>query len=175
LMASDDPDDWNRARDYLDNLESRYPNHPYEQQVQEFRRKLQDSKEERRMANGQPAFGKLSEAQWFYYQGLRFRQQGDEARARKWWKELVQSFADIPSEQAWVRSAERELAKPEEKTRDFEKRWDSVRTALERARNLKREGHVDEAKAIYDGLQELYRDDPSAKEILAEIEREKIK
>jgi len=175
LMASDDPDDWNRARDYLDILESRYPNHPYEQQVQEFRRKLQDYKEERRMANGQPGSGKLSEAQWFYYQGLRSQQQGDEPRARKWWRKVVKSFADIPSEQAWVRSAERELAKPEEKTPDLEKRWDSVRTALDRARNLKREGHVDEAKAIYDGLQELYKDDPSAKEVLAEIEREKIK
>jgi serine/threonine-protein kinase len=175
LMASDDPDDWNRAHDYLDNLESRYPNHPYEQQVQEFRRKLQDYKEERRMANGQPAPGKLSEAQWFYYQGLRYRQQGDEARARKWWREVVQSFSDIPSEQAWVRSAERELAKLEEKSPDLEKRWDSVRTALDRARNLKQSGHVDEAEAIYDGLHELYRDDPSAKEMLAEIEREKIK
>ncbi|MFL5243025.1 MAG: protein kinase domain-containing protein [Gemmataceae bacterium] len=174
LMASDDPEDWSRAVNYLDKLENRYPNHAYDRQIQEFHQKVQDYKEERRIANGQPVASRLSEAQWFYYQGLRARQQGDEARAKKWWTQLVLSFADIPSEQAWVHSAERELAKIEEVTPPLEKRWDSVRAALKRARELKQAGKPAEAKAIYEGLHDLYHDDPSAKEILAEIDREKL-
>jgi hypothetical protein len=67
--------------------------------------------------------------------------------------------------------AERELAKAPGTTPDG--RESSVRSALEKARHLRLAGKADEANAIYEGLLGLYRDDPTAKGIVDEINREK--
>jgi hypothetical protein len=46
---------------------------------------------------------------------------------------------------------------------------------MKRARQLRDEGKRKEAKAIWQGIEELYQGDSSAKEILAEIKKDRGK
>ncbi|HXG11876.1 MAG TPA: protein kinase [Gemmataceae bacterium] len=172
LMASDDPDDWDRAwQDYLGPLESRHPNHPYREEVERFRRQRQEYEAQRRAERDAGTSRPAGEGQWFYQQGLRLRQQGDEAAARRVWENLVRSFRDVPAEEVWVRRAEAQLRKAE--AAPANDRWASVRAALERARQLRDQGKRAEAEAIWRGLEELYRDDPSAAAIRAQIRQDR--
>jgi hypothetical protein len=100
---------------------------------------------------------------------LRLRQQGRPEEARQTWRRLVAAFHGVPTERAWVRLAEKELAK--EGAADDAHRWDAARQALARARKLREEGKDREADEICAALEELYRDDPSAKEFLDELRR----
>jgi hypothetical protein len=106
----------------------------------------------------------MSEAQWFYQEGLRRRQQGDEAGAQHVWREFLQAFRDVPSEAPWVRLVEQELAKADEKP--AERQWRPVRQAMQRAHDLRRQGKTEEADAIVHALAELYRGDKQAEAIL---------
>src|SRR5262249_28963057 len=54
--------------------------------------------------------GTISEAQWFYQEGLRLRQQGDQAGAERVWRSLIQAFRDVAAEKPWGVLAERGLA-----------------------------------------------------------------
>lgn len=64
LMASEKPEDWRVARDsYLEELESRYPDHPYKDQTEPFHDKLLLHNTERRadVIERNPIFGKPKE------------------------------------------------------------------------------------------------------------------
>jgi hypothetical protein len=106
----------------------------------------------------------MTEAQWFYQEGLRLRQQGDEDAARRVWKALVGAFQEVPSEGPWLELAEQELAKADEKA--VERQWGPVRQAVQRARALRQEGKTKEAEAILSALEKLYHRDERAKAIL---------
>lgn len=163
LMTTDPEEAWER---YFDKLESKYPDHPYGREVAEFRRQ----RDEQRANRGRARQGRFSEAQWFYQQGLRQRQQGDVAAARATWSNLVRAFRGVEAEEKWVQLAEKELAVTEP-PKD-EGRWAGVRAALDRAQELRREGKDQEAQEIVEALKELYRGDSSIRPILDE-EREK--
>jgi serine/threonine-protein kinase len=160
LMASPNPDDWERAwEEYLEPLNTKHPDHPHRARVDAFRRQLDAIAEERQAARKADRAGPMSEAEWFYAQGLRLRQQGKDAEAKAVWGRLIRAFKEIPGEGPWVRLAEQRLkdgdaAPPRE--------WKSVERALERAKELEAAGREDEAQAIRDALRELYRDDPDA-------------
>jgi serine/threonine-protein kinase len=175
LMRSDNPDDWDRAAYYLDRLQEKYPDNPHRDEVEQFRKKIADhhalEKAETRAARAGP----VSEAQWFYEEGLRLRQRGDADGAERVWKGLVQAFRDVPSEEPWVRLAEVQLKKPDERILPEEKRWEPVRVALQRARQLRDDGKPDEAEAIWQAVEELYRKDPSAAGILEEVRHDQGK
>jgi serine/threonine-protein kinase len=176
LMASDDPDVWDRAfTDYFDPLEAKYPDHPYRKQLDTFRGKIAEHRAQ--LAGNRRArdVRLTSEAQWFYEEGLRLRQKGDETGARRLWRALTRTFRDVEAESAWVRLAERELAEPSDRAVTGEQRWKSVREALQRARRLRDDGDRSKAEEIWKGLEELYHDDPSAAGILAEIKRDRGK
>ncbi len=108
----------------------------------------------------------MSEAQWFYQRGLRLRQQGDDAAARRVWKALAAAFAGVPSETAWVKLAEVRLA--EDDGTKVERKWEPVRTALLHARQLREEGKEAEANAVLEALEELFKDDPAGRVVLKE-------
>jgi serine/threonine-protein kinase len=176
LMQSDDPSDWDEAfRDYFDKLDEQYPDHPYKGQIERFRVKLDEhharvkAEKQARQEDGPP-----SEAHWFYVRGLRLRQQGEEKAAREVWRGLIVSFREVPAEQPWVRLAEKEL-EGEGRVGENDRRWASARVSLQRARQLRQEDKADEANAIYTSLEQLYRDDPGAKDLLEEIRREREK
>jgi serine/threonine-protein kinase len=170
LLESDNPDDWPEGWEKLEKLQARRPDGPHAADIARYRQKVEEYQEARRAAlRGEH----LGEAQWFYEQGLRRRQQGDLDGAKATWRNLVRSFRDVPAEQRWVRLAEKELAR-EDKAADAH-RWDSAEQALRRARRLRDEGKVEEADEVCAALEELYRDDPSAKDILEKVRRERGK
>ncbi len=105
----------------------------------------------------------MSEAQWFYREGLRLRQRGDEAGANRVWKALIRAFKDVPSESAWARLAEQELDKETPK-----RQWSPVRRAMRRANELRQQGKEKEASEIVEALHTLYDNDKEAREILRE-------
>jgi serine/threonine-protein kinase len=160
LMASADPDDWERAWDkYLTPLETRHPDHAHADEVREFRRRLLDA---RRLNAGAHRIG---EARWFYERALRARQRGEEAEARRLLAALVEAFRHAPGEKAWVKRAKDALAQPGGAPPGGG--LDALRAALQRARALDAEGQADEAKAVRRGLAELYRGDAAAEKCLA--------
>src|SRR5262249_52978885 len=125
LMASSDPEDWDKGWErYLQPLSEKYPDHPHQKEVAEFRRRMEGREAERRAGLKAHFAGPASEAQWFYQLGLRQRQQGDEKAARATWTKLIAAFKDVPEEAPWVRLAEKELDKSREDAKPGERRWE---------------------------------------------------
>ncbi len=174
LMASEDPDDWERAWDgYLRPLEDRHPGHPYRREVDEFRRRVEAEKLRRQAARHARLAAPVSEAQWFYQRGLRLRQQGNTAAAEEVWRQLAGAFEGVEAERPWVELARQELAEASTRELTGERRWAPVRAALERARRLRDEGRRAEAEEVWAGIERLYRDDPSAGPVLEELRRDR--
>jgi hypothetical protein len=166
LMASDDPDDWARGwDDYLEPLTKRYPDNPYRTEVEEFRAKYQGYKDERAAARASRQAGPMTEAQWFYQEGLRRRQVGDEEGARKVWRLLVDAFGPVRAERPWVRKAQEELNRlPGETTVD--RHLGPVAEVIAKAKQLRESGKAEEADAVLKALRELYRGDKGAEKVL---------
>jgi len=165
LMQSDDPDDWETAWDkYLGPLMVKDPDTPHRAEVERFRQKRENAQAAREANRAARRAGPMGEAQWFYQEGLRLRQQGDEKGAQRVWRAMVRAFEDVNSEGAWVRLAKQELDEPAEKP--AERKWAPVHEALRRARELRQQGKDKEADAILSALKELYRDDAPARAIL---------
>ena len=96
--------------------------------------------------------GPMTEAQWFYQEGLRQRQQGNEKAARKTWDLLVKAFQQVPSEAAWVKLAEERL----EEEHTVDRQLGPVHAALATVRELRNKGEKARADAIMQALKELY-------------------
>jgi serine/threonine protein kinase len=174
LMASDRPFDWERAWDeYLEPMTRKYPDNPYQAQVAELRQRIDDHAARDRALARLKAQGPLSEAGRFYQQGLQQCQAGDAVSARRTWRDVVRAFAAVPAEARWVKLAEQGLADLDRLTLAQPTRWEPVRQALAEARRLRDAGRADEAARIWQALEELYRDDPTAGEVLAELRRDR--
>jgi serine/threonine-protein kinase len=171
LMASDDPADWNRAwTEFLEPLDRRQLQPDQQEELSRFRQMIADHEARQRAV---PRAGaSKSEAQHFYDQGQRLCLAGDEVGARRVWQNLIRSFEEVETEKYWVRLAKQGLADLEKRA-PSEHRWDSVKRALERARQLRDDGKRKEAEAIWQGIEELYQGDSSAKEIVAEIKKDR--
>jgi eukaryotic-like serine/threonine-protein kinase len=171
LMRQEDPSDWDTAfQKYFEPLEEKYPDHQYKDQIQQFRAKVEEHRTQAKAERQAKHDGPMSEAQWFYARGVRLRQEGDEKGAQDVWRKLTIAFQGVPAEEPWVKLAEEKLDHVGAQN-EGERRWRAVRSALQRARDLRREEKVAEANAIYDALEKLYADDAKAAEILAEIRR----
>ncbi|HLW66026.1 MAG TPA: serine/threonine-protein kinase [Gemmataceae bacterium] len=176
LMASNNPNDWEKAwNDYLEPLNRRYPDHAHKAEVDEFRQLLDDVALQRRLALRGRLNGPHSEAQRFYELGLARCQAGDVAGGRRIWEQVMQVFGTVESERRWVLLSQRALnqvAAPESEPSRFE----SVEKSLELARQLRDSGNpsqLEQARQIWQSLEELYRNDPSAKELLETIKKDR--
>jgi serine/threonine-protein kinase len=169
LMASEDPNDWQRAwHEYFQPLQSQFPANPHREEVEEFRKKIDVWEADQRAAEALHSLDRMSEGQWFYQEGLRRWQRGDEGGARNLWRALVRAFKEVPSESKWVSLAERELAKAPDQKLLVERKWASVREAVKRAKELQAAGKRQQAEEILEGLKELYREDAGGQKILQE-------
>jgi serine/threonine-protein kinase len=113
----------------------------------------------------------VSEAERIYRQGLRHQQQGNFGAAQKDWEHVVLIFDGVKAERTWVLKARNGLDELREQANA--KRWDSVREALRRARKLRDQGKPAAAEKIWRGIEERYGDDPSAKDIIREMRRDR--
>jgi serine/threonine-protein kinase len=165
LMQSPEPADWETAwDDYFAPLLVKDPDTPHRAEVERWRDKCAAAKAARQAQRAARFAGPMSEAQWFYQEGLRLRQQGDEAGARRVWQSLIRAFKDVPSEEPWLRLTERELDRVADKPPN--RQWDPVRQAMQHAKELREQGKANEAAAIVNALKELYRGDQQAEAIL---------
>lgn len=173
LMASSNPDDWEKAWDeYLEPLNRQYPDHPYHQQVERFHQQLEDYAQLQRAVAKVKADGPPSEAQRFFQQGLTLCQQGDIEQARRIWQATVQAFHEVESERRWVRLAEEALAQlPNAASREDPRRL-AIRAVAEKAQELRKRGDAQQAEQLWSGLEELYRGDPSVRSLLDEARRD---
>jgi serine/threonine-protein kinase len=160
LMESESLYDMQTAwREYLEPLERNYPDHPYKAEVAALRAKWEVARA--------PAAAPSSEAQRFFQQGELLQKQGNPGAAQAVWTNLIAVFGEVESEKEWVSRARRALAEME-KDGSNKDRWISVRAALDRAKELHRQGKIDDAKRIWQGIEQLYASDPAAKDYVAE-------
>jgi hypothetical protein len=156
-ILSANPDDWDKGRDALEQLKRRYPG-AHAADLGELEQKLAEYDAKRDSEKKARGAGPMTEAQWFYQEGLRLRQEGKEREAREVWEALKAAFKDVPSEDAWVRLADEQL-RPREDAKPPERDWGPVRAALLRARRLRADGKADDADKLERGLEQLYKGD----------------
>ncbi len=174
LMASSQTADWDKAwNEYLVPLDRTYPDHPYHKDVEEFRQKIDDQAALQRALGGIRGSSSGSEAEHFYQRGLRLCQEGDTEGARQIWQSVIRTFGDIESEKRWVRLCESGLTELNSRASTDEPRRAAALQALQHARQLRDQGRRQQAEEIWQGLEELYRNDKSADEILQQVRRDR--
>jgi serine/threonine-protein kinase len=161
MESSSNVRDWEHAwEEYFEPLNTRYPDHPYKEQVEAYRSKID--------AKRSPF---MSEPQRIYLQGEARLKDGDLAGAQKTWQNLLLVFGDDEKEKTWVVKAVKGLEKLDEEGKRKD-RWQNVRPALEKAARLARENNRADAMKIWTAIQALYHDDPFAQDtILVEVKQ----
>jgi serine/threonine-protein kinase len=160
LMASSRQADWERAwEEFLEPLNTNYPDHPYQNEVAGFKKKIDTARRGAEIP---------SEAQRFYLQGQRLFKEGQFKQAKGMWDNVIQVFSGVDEDKEWVERSQKAL-KELNAVASSNERWQPVRQALLRADTLRQEGKQAEAETIWSSLETLYRDDPWATEILWEM------
>jgi hypothetical protein len=106
LVTSDNPDDWDKAREeFLDKLERWHPE-AYQNEIKEIKRRISDRRELKRALNAGQQIQIGSEAERLYRRGLAHLQTGDPDAAREVWTKLIEEFRETASESRFVTLAE---------------------------------------------------------------------
>src|SRR5262249_10574256 len=159
LMESSSPSDWIRGwEEYLEPL-SRGTGHPYEEDLARFKQKVDDFR------NGTNTG---IDAERFYHQGERLRQEGRLNQAKRTWDNVIVAFGAVESAKYWVQKSRQALTEME-KGATAKDRWQAARQALKQAAEFDAAGRRDKAEEIWNALEALYHDDPWATELRAEI------
>lgn len=157
-LASDEPDDWDAARDDLDDLARWHPGWRPDD-VRETRQYLLERKE---LARSFTLFGKTkyaSEAERLYHRGLKLVQVGDAGEARRTWESLATIFGKSEADRRWVDLARHGLEELGNQA-PFRPNSNVPTEAIARARKLRESGHKADADAMLNAVEELYRDRP---------------
>jgi hypothetical protein len=171
LMNSDKPADWRRAwNEYLGPLQDRFPDNAHADEVKVFQQKMQDVGDQDKALDRAKGEAPKSEAERFYGQGLALLQNGDAAGARRVWEGTVTAFKGVAAEERWVALAERGLQRLESAG---PARRDSVDAALATARKLRDAGKTEDARRIWSAIESLYRDDPSGRDVIEQVKRDR--
>jgi serine/threonine protein kinase len=171
LMESKDPAKWQKAWDnFLEPMTLRYPDHPYQAEVEAFRHQLDDQSAVRRLTMR----NRRGEAHRFYEQGLARFQMGDAVGGRKLWEQLIAAFGGVESEQFWVQRAQRGLTELPRAAVDI-RTTPAVAGALEQARKFRDQNQRDKAESIWKALEELYRNDPAGLAVLEAVRADREK
>jgi len=158
LMASADPDDWDKAWErHLGPLEARFPDHAWREEVAAFRDKHDGGVRERAAARRAKAARAVTDAQWFHEKASRQRAAGDEAGARATWKALIEAFGDVPAESPWARRAAEELGRVPIVDAN---RLDGLREAVKASRQ------APDGKKAREALRRLYAGDAEAMKVI---------
>ena len=165
LLASENPDDWQTAwSEYLEPLSRKYPD-KYQDEVREAKQRIDEQGELRRaFVTGKNA-RYTSEAQRFYYQGLRLVQAGEYAAARRLWENLNLAYGSIESEKRWVILAREGIQRLDDRGVPLRPSSqaslaDIVLPVIAEIHRLRAAGMGKEAERLRQALEFLYRDDP---------------
>lgn len=175
LMESQSPADWEKAwRDYLEPMTLRYPDHAYKNEVETIRHLIDDQATLRRLKTRTYRGNLGSEAQRFYEQGLTRFQTGDVDGARKLWEQVIAAFGTVESEKRWVNQARVALTELTPAATDV-RNAPAVAAAMEQAKKFRDNNERGKAEAIWMAIEELYKNDPSGREILETIRADRAK
>lgn len=164
LMDSDDPADWDRAwNEYFEPLQRKYPEHPYQEQVSEHRRRIDDRKAESRALKQSTTSSNIGDAANLYALGQRLRKEGDLLGAQRAWEDLVAIFAGVESESRWVELARKRLAELGQEP-PLQERRAAVLEAIQQAAKLDR----DAAEKRLQAIERRFGGDPA---VLRELEK----
>src|SRR5262249_40527238 len=94
-----------------------------------------------------------SEAQRFYQRGGQLCNQGDADAARRVWTHVIESSRGVDAEQRWVQLAEEGVTQLDKRVPPRNPLDESVRLALQRARQLNAQGDRQAAESIWRGLE----------------------
>ncbi len=165
LMASNRRHDWLTAReDYLDPLDSRFPNNPYREQTQKWRDQiLLDVVEGRAAVLSSPAkVGKLNQPANIteslyvvtFASASAASERGDDLTARRHWKEMAQKLQpDDPEQRPWYLLALERVKDRDVVMRD---RRRLVETLFDEERTARLGGRTFEANTIRNNLLEQF-------------------
>lgn len=170
LLASDNPADWDRARDeYLEPLERWHPE-AFRDELAAAKQRLADQREIVRALRAAENIEAGSEAERLYRRGLALAQNGEMIQARSVWQALAAVYAHSPADQRWVRLAEfgvRFADARSSKSPDAEPQLlAELRRILDEVKNLRAEGKNDAADSIISSLRSLYELRPDILELL---------
>jgi serine/threonine-protein kinase len=118
-------------------------------------------------------FKPMTEGQRFYQEGLRLCRDGDLGGAERVWSNLVIAFDGVESEEHWVQLARKGLERLHGRVPDEAHRWDAVDAQLVLARQYRDNREKEKAEAIWQALEALYQNDPSARKILETIKKDR--
>jgi hypothetical protein len=169
LLESENPADWDRAmEDYLDPLSRKYPDR-YASEIEAVRVKVKDRHELKRAISDGAKVEAKSDAEWGYLRGLRLAQSGDTEGARRIWRDVNLAFGSVTTEARWVKLSKAGLAAlehPENCNTHGPPDRAAFEAALSQARLLMAAGKKEEAAVIFRALEDLFRDNPTAREII---------
>jgi hypothetical protein len=171
-MESSKPEEWGAIwNEYLEPL-SRDPDNPHQEDLQEFKQRIDDRFALRRALAGTKDTGLVTEGRRFYLRGLRLCREGDFDAARKVWQSVVDSFQGLESETHWVHLSRDGLAELDQIAPAVPRQDKALHAALERVRALRGKDKKEEAARILKGLTHLYQSDPSSAALIKQIESE---
>jgi serine/threonine-protein kinase len=166
LMASEEPHDWLLARrEYLDPLESRFPNHPYRQTTNAWRDKilLSEADGRARMLDSpvhtpltEPKRDSAGESQYvaFSAEARKAMQRGDDDSAAVAWDEMAKLVGESdPKERKWTLLARQRAA---DLRKGMAVRRAVVQQQLDRIDNASRAGRFGEAAQLREQLKDRY-------------------
>lgn len=173
LMSSSNPDDWEKAwNDYLEPMVRRYPNHPYQRELEAFRQRRQEAAAVRRLSQRQRSVAPKSEGQRIFETGLSLAQSGDSEAARQTWQAMIDVFSHVESEATWVRLAENALRDLPPNDTPLVDRAE-IQEAIQKARAFVQSGQREKAESIWNGLERLYQGQAQAASLLKLLDEER--
>lgn len=167
LLASDDPDDWEKA--WTAHLEPLSRSNPdlYREEVADAKARADDRRELNRVLVQGASAKYTHEAERLYYRGLALARAGDVAGARCLWTGLASVFADDAAAGRWVRSARAADAAAARRPDSGAGAPGAAATevaaaAAARAKSLRGIGQGAAADSILKAAAAVYRDTPDA-------------
>ena len=160
MLESDDPLQWDRAqREFLQPLRRRFPESAHLPEVQVWEDKIEMHKTEEKLKYKLKLGREFdSEGERLFARARQFEQFGDQVSALERYQALVTLLQGDDKARVFVNLARRQIAAIEASGTDHADRLELVRTALERAEGLQRDGNTLAAREVWQSLVRLYGD-----------------
>jgi serine/threonine protein kinase len=169
LIESPNPDDWEKAADYLEELSRKYPNR-FTEEVAAARGKVKARRDLKRAIADGAKVEPQSEAERAYLRGLSLAQAGDPVAARRTWRALVDAFSGVPSESRWVDLAATGLMlldRPESRSLRPPLDRSGLSAALTHAQGLPEPQRT----SVFQALEQLFQEDAAVLEAIRAAKR----
>jgi serine/threonine protein kinase len=176
MMASNDSADWVLAeKDYIDELDRRFPSHPYQQQTRAWRDRILLNRAERRaLVLENPNLASLSKPKTdaermfveVYQQILKDCEEGIDIKAVQLWRDMASALPSGDKEsRGWVLLAEK---RAEELDREIAERRKEVERKLAQAQDKIINGYAEDGTRIRRAVVEQYSKYPELADLIAQ-------